>query len=324
MRKNILNLIRSSATNEKDYKALEDIFTLYDQLQYASDIKQMFGDIYNWLHLTYKIDNVTVSLFDLEKNIKEDIFVKGNSFYLDDTLSFFFVINTHTSLNALVSFCATTKEHFDEINSKYAVIESAFFQISPIIQNGIIKKNYIESQSLDSVTNVYNRHYLIQTLNKQIVLSGKEYKQIYFLMVGIDHFKAVIDEFDYDIGDRVLVELAKVIHANISEFDLVARLTGDEFLISVLSTSNQNDIINICKKIIKDFAQVGVKVANRPEKILKKTICIGYDVYTYSDEKSIDNTIKNADIALYEAKNRGRSELFYFQDLQEEDTIDLF
>ncbi|MFY9075882.1 GGDEF domain-containing protein [Malaciobacter mytili] len=324
MRKNILNLIRSSATNEEDYKALEDIFTLYDQLQYASDIKQMAGDIYNWLHNTYKINNVNISLFDLEKNIKEDILVKGNSFYLDDNLSFFFVINTHTNLNALVSFCASTKEHFDEINNKYTIIESAFFQISPIIQNGIIKKNYIESQSLDSVTNVYNRHYLIQTLNKQIVLSGKEYKQIFFLMVGIDHFKAVIDEFDYDIGDRVLIELAKVIHANISEFDLVARLTGDEFLISVLSTSNESEIINICKRIIDDFAQVGVKVVTKPEQILKKTICIGYDVYTYSDEKSIDLTIKNADIALYEAKNRGRSQLFYFKDLQEEDTIDLF
>ncbi len=198
------------------------------------------------------------------------------------------------------------------------------FSNSPIIQNGIIKKNFIESQSLDSVTNVFNRHYLVENLNKQILLSGKEYKQIYFLMVGIDHFKAVIDEFDYDIGDRVLVELAKVIHANISEFDMVARLTGDEFLISVLSSSNEHDIINIANKIIEDFSKVEIKVSLIPEQVLKKTACIGYDVYTYSDEKSIDTTIKNADIALYEAKNKGRSQVFNFNDMKEEDTIDLF
>ncbi len=324
MKKNILNLIKSSATNKEDYKALEDIFILYDQLQYASEIKQMSVDIYNWLNNTYKIDNVIISLFDLEKNVKEDIFIKGNSFYLDDNLAFFFVINTHTNLNALVSFCASTKEHFEKINNNYAIIESGFFQISPIIQNGIIKKNYIESQSLDSVTNVYNRHYLIQTLNKQIILSGKDYRQIYFLMIGIDHFKAVLDEFNYDIGDKVLIELAKVIHTNISEFDLVARLSGDEFLVSILSTSNENDIIKICKQIIYDFEQVSVKVARNPDQFLKKTICIGYDMYMYSNEKSIDNTIKNADIALYEAKNKGRGQLFNFKDLKAEDTVKLF
>ncbi|RXJ87534.1 GGDEF domain-containing protein [Arcobacter sp. CECT 8985] len=324
MRKNILNLIKSSATNKEDFKALEDIFALYDQLQFASNILQMCDDIYNWLHSTFDIDNITISLFNIETNSKEEILEKGDQFYLDDKLSFFFIINTHTNLNAIVSFCASSESHFDILDNKYSIIESAFFQISPILQNGIIKKNYIESQSLDSVTNVYNRHYLVENLNKQITLSGKEHKKIYFLMVGIDHFKAVIDEFDYDIGDRVLIELAKVIHSNISEFDMVARLTGDEFLISILSTENDSEVENISNRIIENFAKVGVKVSHNPEQILKKTICIGYDTYSFSDNKSIDNTIKNADIALYEAKNKGRSQVFNYQDLSEEDTIDLF
>ena len=54
-------------------------------------------------------------------------------------------------------------------------------------------------------------------------------------MIGIDHFKAVIDEFDYDIGDKVLIELAKIIHSNVNEFDMVGRLNGDEFLVSILN-----------------------------------------------------------------------------------------
>ena len=48
-------------------------------------------------------------------------------------------------------------------------------------------------------------------------------------MVGIDRFKAIIDEFDYDIGDKVLVNLANTIYNHIGEGDKVARLTGDEF-----------------------------------------------------------------------------------------------
>lgn len=319
----MLNLIESSAQNMDDFVALDDIFTLYEQLQYASDIKQMSGDIYNWLHTNFKVDNVTIDLFDIEKNSKENIFTKGNNFYLDDNLSFFFIINTHTNLNAIVSFSATSKIHYDTIEQKYKVIDSAFFLISPIIQSGIIKKNFIETQSLDSVTKVYNRHYLIENINKQIALSKKEYHSIYFLMIGIDRFKAVIDEFDYDVADNVLVELAKIIHANISEFDMVARLTGDEFLISILKTSHDSDIENLSRRIIEDFAKVEIEIPQTGG-ILKKTICIGFDKFEYNSGSSIDQTIKNADIALYEAKNKGRSETFNFKQLEETNNIELF
>lgn len=324
MKNNILELVKSSGNNEKDFQALENIYKLYDQLQYSSNIKQMGEDIYLWLHTNFNIDNVTFSLFDIERNSRENIFIEGEEFYLDDNLSFFFIINTHTNLNAIVSFSATSHVHHEVLSEEYNIIEAAFFQISPIIQNGIIKKNFIESLSLDSVTKVYNRHYLIENLNKQISLSKKEYNSIYFIMIGIDHFKAIIDEFDHDIGDQVLVELAKVIHTNISEFDMVARLSGDEFLISMLSTNDSQDITKISSNIIESFSRVKVKV-NDSGHILQKTVCIGFDVYnTFDKEDSIDKTIKNADIALYEAKNKGRSELFNYTDLSVEDTIDLF
>ena len=143
-------------------------------------------------------------------------------------------------------------------------------------------------------------------------------------MIGVDHFKAIIDEFDHDIADQVLIELAKIIHTNISEYDMVARLSGDEFLISMLSSNNESEIIKISENIINDFSKVEVQV-NREGQTLKKTVCIGIDVYeTFDKNDSIDKTIKNADIALYEAKNKGRSQLFNYSDLTDEDTIDLF
>jgi len=324
MKNNMLELIKSAQTNPKDFVALENIYKLYEQLQYSSNLKQMGEDIYLWLHTNFEVDNVTFALFDIERNNRENVFIEGEEFYLDDSLSFFFIINTHTNLNAIVSFCASSKTHHEVLSNQYNIIESALFQISPIIQNGIIKKNFIESLSLDSVTKVYNRHYLIENLNKQIILSKKDYKSIYFLMVGVDHFKAVIDEFDHEIADQVLVELARVIHTNISEFDMVARLSGDEFLISMLSTTNEHDVVKIAENIIKDFAEVKVPV-NDLGHTLQKTICIGFDVFhTQEGDDSIDKTIKNSDIALYEAKNRGRSQLFKFKDLTPDDTIDLF
>jgi len=321
MKSNMIELIKKAAKDD-NFTDLDNIYTLYEQLQYSNNIKQMAEDIYNWLNNTFNIDNLNFSLFDIEKNTKEAIYIKGEEFFLDDHLSFFFIINTHTNLNAIVSFNATSKVHFEIINKNYETIQASFFQISPIIQSGILKKNYIESSSIDSVTNVYNRKYFIENLNKQLSLAGNKESKISFLMIGIDHFKAVIDEFDYDIGDKVLVELAKVIHSHVKGFDLVARLTGDEFLIAVTTTQNYNDIITLANDIIKDFGKVEVNVDDAGH-TLKKTICIGIDSFDAKQKITIDNIIKNADIALYEAKNKGRSQVVYFQEAQTS-TIDLF
>ncbi len=324
MKNKILELIKSSATNEDDYKSLVSIFNLHEQLQYATNIKQMAEDISTWLNKEFNIDNLTFSLFDVNKNSREIILKKGEEFFLDDDLSYFFIINTHTSLNATVSFCATSKVHFKILETKYDTIEAAFFQVSPIIQSGILKKNFIESSSLDSVTNVYNRNYLIENLTTHLRLSNNTQNEIYFLMIGIDHFKAVIDEFDYDIADKVLIELAKVIHSNINEFDMVGRLNGDEFLVSLINNSSEYQAEELAKKIISDFAEVSILVNEEKNQILKKTICIGFEVYRLHSDITITECIKNADIALYEAKNKGRSQIFKFSDLSDEDTIDLF
>ena len=324
MKNKILELIKSSATNEEDYKSLVSIFNLHDQLQYAANIKQMGEDIFTWLNKEFNIDNLTFSLFDVNKNYKEVILKKGEEFYLDDDLSYFFIINTHTSLNATVSFSATSKVHFKILEIKYDIIEAAFFQVSPIIQSGILKKNFIESSSLDSVTNVYNRNYLIENLTTHLRLSNNKQNEIYFLMIGIDHFKAVIDEFDYDIADKVLIELAKVIHSNINEFDMVGRLNGDEFLVSILNNTSEHQAEELAKKIISDFAEISILVDEEKKQSLKKTICVGFEIYRLNSDITITDCIKNADIALYEAKNKGRSQLFKFSDLSAEDTIDLF
>jgi two-component system, cell cycle response regulator len=324
LKNNILDLIKSSADNENDFLALKSIFSLYEQLQYATNINQMADDIYTWLNNEFSIDNVVFALFDINTNSREEILVKGEDFYLDDDYSCFFIINTHTNLNATVSFNATSNVHFQVIQSKYSTIEAAFFQISPIIQNGIMKKNFIESSSLDSVTKVYNRNYLIENLTKHLNLTKNKENEIYFFMVGVDHFKAVIDEFDYDAGDKVLIELAKVIHSNINEFDMVARLNADEFLVTILSNSSEFEAIDTAQRIIKDFSTKKILVDEENEQTLLKTTCIGFEKLDVNSDGNITDSIKNADIALYEAKNKGRSQLFKFSDLTEEDTIDLF
>lgn len=319
----ILELIKQSATDENAFKSLESIFNFYEQLQYATNIKQVAEDIFVWLNKDFDVNNLIFSLFDINKSIKEDIFIKGKEFYLDDDLSHFFIVNTHTNLNATVSFCATSQEHSKFLEEKYQTIEAAFSQVSPIIQNSILKKNFIDSLSLDSVTNVYTRDYLIKMLSERIRLLESEQNEMYLLMIGIDRFKAIIDEFNYEIGDKVLIELARVIHSNISEFDMVGRLNADMFLVS-LNDCNEIQACNIAKKIISDFSEIDILVNKRSGQTLKKTICIGLERYLPNYKISLDDSIKNADTALYEARNKGRGQFFKFSDLKSEDNIELF
>jgi diguanylate cyclase (GGDEF)-like protein len=319
----ILELIKQSATDENAFKSLESIFNFYEQLQYATNIKQVAEDIFIWLNKDFDVNNLIFSLFDINKSIKEDILIKGKEFYLDDDLSHFFIVNTHTNLNATVSFCATSQEHSKFLEEKYQTIEAAFSQVSPIIQNNILKKNFIDSLSLDSVTNVYTRDYLIKMLSERIRLLESEQNEMYLLMIGIDRFKAIIDEFNYEIGDKVLIELARVIHSNISEFDMVGRLDADIFLVS-LNDCNEIQACNIAKKIISDFSEIDILVDKRSGQTLKKTICVGLERYLPNYNISLDDSIKNADTALYEARNKGRGQFFKFSDLKSEDNIELF
>ena len=319
----ILELIKQSATDENAFKSLESIFNFYEQLQYATNIKQVAEDIFIWLNKDFDVNNLIFSLFDINKSIKEDILIKGKEFYLDDDLSHFFIVNTHTNLNATVSFCATSQEHSKFLEEKYQTIEAAFSQVSPIIQNSILKKNFIDSLSLDSVTNVYTRDYLIKMLSERIRLLESEQNEMYLLMIGIDRFKAIIDEFNYEIGDKVLIELARVIHSNISEFDMVGRLNADMFLVS-LNDCNEIQACNIAKKIISDFSEIDILVDKRSGQTLKKTICVGLERYLPNYNISLDDSIKNANTALYEARNKGRGQFFKFSDLKSEDNIELF
>lgn len=324
MKYKMMELIKSSATDDFAYKALENIFSLQEQLNYSTNLKQLAEDIFAWLKSEFKVTNVEFSLFDINKNSKDIIFSKGEEFYLDDEFSNFFIINTHISLNATVSFSANSKIHNKMIEDHYNIIEAAFFQISPVIQSLILKKNFIDSSSLDSVTNVYNRTYLIENLTNHLRLANKNQEEIFFLMIGIDRFKAVIDEFDYDIADRVLVELAKVIHSNIDSFDLVGRLGTDEFLVSILNNSNERQIESLALKIIEDFANADIIVNDETKQVLKKTVCIGMDKFVLNSQETINDSIKHSDIALYEAKNRGRSQFLKYSDLTDADGMQIF
>jgi len=322
MKTKMINLIELAMSDKSKLEKLEGIYDLYDQLQYSENLNEMASTLVEWLEVKYDLTSINFSLFDLKDETTSSILKKGDEFYLDEKFTFYFIINTHTELNAIISFHSENEKRYELVNEDKDFLDAAFFQISPILQNGIMKKHHIEASSIDSVTNVHNRKYLIEHIHKIISLSPKKEENISFLMVGIDRFKAVIDEFDYDIGDKVLIELAKVIHKSVKDFDIVARLTGDEFLVALVNLKSNTEAENVAKRIIKEFSQAEIVVNEATNQKLKKTICVGVSSFP-ADSDDINQVLKNADNFLNEARNRGRGEVAVYIK-EENSTIDLF
>jgi len=322
MKNTMMTLLNLAIEDEGKKKKLEDIYTLYDQLQYSANIDEMAIILLDWLHDKYEIDNMKFSLFDMESEKNTILLTQGEEFFLDDPFSSYFIINTHTDLNAVISFSVDTQNKYDYISDDKDFLDATFFLISPLLQNGIIKKHHIESSSIDSVTNVHTRQYLIERIQKIIALSKTKEASISFLMIGIDRFKAVIEEFDYDVGDEVLVELAKVIYSVIKDFDIVARLTGDEFLVALVNLQSIDKAEEIAKKIVEKFANTKIIVNSVTKQTLQKTICVGISSFP-EDGNDINQVLKNADNFLYEAKNKGRNSVAIYEK-DKNSSIDLF
>ena len=129
----------------------------------------------------------------------------------------------------------------------------------------------------------------------------------------MDHFKSVNDEYGHDIGDKVLKELARVLTENVRESDLVVRYGGEEFIILLVNIAGDEEALMVANKIKQKVAENEIDVYAGSK--LKKTISIGLSMYP-KDSSSFDSVIKNADIALYEAKHKGRNQVIRFKEEQ--------
>ena len=213
-------------------------------------------------------------------------------------------------------------EDFESVKSHLSAIQMSLLIFSQSLFNKYMEKTLNEMSLVDHLTGSYNRCYLDNYATNLLSLSNREQKKIAFVKVGIDQFKAVIDEFDYEVGDKVLKALAKTLKETVRESDLVIKISNDEFLVILLNIINENNAIIISQKLINNFSKEKVIINEQTKQTLMKTICSGVSIYP-DNATTIDEIIKKSDIALYEARNRGRSQVFMFS---EEDTnkIDFF
>lgn len=162
-----------------------------------------------------------------------------------------------------------------------------------------VKKEELEKLAMtDVLTGLFNRKKLETVLCSELSRSERYGHKLVFVFVDIDHFKDVNDTFGHQVGDDVLVEIAKLIKLNIRETDILIRWGGEEFVILFLETDS-DVALKLAENLRKKVEE------NVFEKVGTKTISLGLTVN--EDGDTPDVVIKRADEALYRAKNNGRN-----------------
>lgn len=160
-------------------------------------------------------------------------------------------------------------------------------------------KNKLKEQAMtDSLTGVFNRRYMLEKLKNIVSLAKRHEFPVSIIMSDVDRFKSINDNYGHQIGDEVLINLAKVIKENLRESDVLSRWGGEEFLVMLPHTNLDG------AKIVGEKIREMIQGCSWSESTLKVTVSSG--VSEYSSE-SIDQFINRADALLYEAKKSGRN-----------------
>ena len=150
----------------------------------------------------------------------------------------------------------------------------------------------------DSLTGLSNRTHMNQILYKEYARFERHNQRFGIIMLDIDHFKNINDNFGHDIGDTVLKKLAQIFENAIRTSDFVARWGGEEFLICC-TTIEEGDLLPIAETIRQLTANTEF------ERVGQITASLGCAAIVKGE--TIGELIKRADVALYEAKNNGRN-----------------
>ncbi|QKF82866.1 EAL domain-containing protein [Halarcobacter ebronensis] len=159
----------------------------------------------------------------------------------------------------------------------------------------------------DSLTKLPNRIKLEGDLEFAIKVAKRKNQNIFVMFIDLDRFKMINDSLGHSIGDELLKITSKRIKSVLRENDIIARMGGDEFIVVLDSTKNRKAADYVCKKIL-DVVKKTITLDNN---ILNTSASIGIAMYP-DDGEDITTLIKNADTAMYHAKNLGKDNFQYY------------
>lgn len=160
-----------------------------------------------------------------------------------------------------------------------------------------------ELSNTDDLTKLYNRRYFMELFELEFQRAQRYEARLSFVMIDIDHFKRFNDTCGHLMGDRILFEVAQIMRENLRVHDIVGRYGGEEFALLMPETDAKGALVvaERYRKRVEEFIHI------EGDRDLRVTISLGVASYPRNNIKSVDDLIRQADSALYKAKNNGRN-----------------
>jgi diguanylate cyclase (GGDEF)-like protein len=212
-----------------------------------------------------------------------------------------------------LSIIAMTASNQELISAKFLKIGVNDFINKPFtreeiacrINNSLDSLEYIakieDMAQNDFLSGLANRRYFFDAMQTYYKEAKKKNESFALALIDVDSFKQINDTLGHNVGDAVIVELARTLEKQLTHEHLIARLGGDEFCV-VLKNSDQKKALEFFLKLKNAISPLHVKA--KEAKNLNVTVSIGV---TFNDLESVEEMINQADKALYSAKKNGKN-----------------
>jgi diguanylate cyclase (GGDEF)-like protein len=200
----------------------------------------------------------------------------------------------------------------DEISQMGRSVNAMLDKINDLFRG--LNDNMLDMERLayyDQLTGLQNRAQFKKQLSAALHACDRDKHHLALLYLDLDHFKRINDTLGHETGDRLLAEIASRLTLCLREDDSVARLGGDEFAVLLQRVDSARVAYVVANKIIAAL--------NTPMQLMGQEVVVGVSIgitMAPDDSRDVDSLMTNADLAMYQAKDKGRNSMqFYTPDM---------
>ena len=158
-----------------------------------------------------------------------------------------------------------------------------------------------EAASTDPLTGLTNRRTFTERFNAELARYGRTHSPFSIILADIDHFKSINDTYGHNIGDKVLRSIAAIFRDSIRHIDIVSRWGGEEIILLLPETTDEQ-AAGVAEKLRITVAEQVFADAGR-----RHPVTLSFGVCGIADEQTLEHLVKKADSALYQSKAAGRN-----------------